>query len=101
MGYNIGTTITVDVTFKDTAGALSDVTTLKYRPYLYKNDPLSDDVILVPADAKISTGLYRFNYTIPATINTEISHQLTLLVTATVAGITKVHGETIDIDWTT
>jgi hypothetical protein len=100
MSYIIGTTVTIQVTFKNTSGTLNDVTTLKYRPYLYKNDPLAVETVLTPADKKISTGVYQFDYTIPSDINTEVSKQLTLIVTATVDSRVKVGAVTLDIDWT-
>lgn len=88
--YLVGTSVTIQVTFENSDGDVADVTTLKYRPYLGKKNPIAAETVLTPASYKISTGIYEFDYTIPADIDTDLYDELTIRIIGTVGSQTKV-----------
>jgi hypothetical protein len=96
----LGTTVKILIEFRNNdTGELCDATTLKYRVYLDSHTPLGSEVVLVPASAKMSTGLYAFNYTIPADLDVDTRQQVVFIVTATVGGLVKVKDVPLQVDW--
>jgi hypothetical protein len=98
--YIIGTTIRIQIEFRNNdTGELCDATTLKYRAYLDSHTPLDSEVVLVPAEKKVSTGVYSINYTIPADLDVDTRQQIVLIVAATVGGLVKVKDVPLQVDW--